>query len=288
MKQKKSHYLIRSSAVFVTAGLLIVSFGSATIVGPLPMVPTRQLIVDNVGTQTVKDLARVGLLRNLSQQAVEDLLSYQAKTGKSLAQILREPKWLQRLGLSANTFKATWYASNPFDLLPIDLQISIRRSKTSFKNRAELAKWLAQRDAPARWREAVDLALIETTPENLWRASRGLKPYARNGQFLQPIVVEKDKGVFDIFDGHIATDPTVIPTNSKVLILVRINGQDRILRVKATDIGQAIKGKHVDLPIRLKPRYGKNHAIRFPGEYIRNPNIVILSTSKKVNPGRKA
>lgn len=288
MKKNKPHYFVRSAVVFTTAAFLIAGLGGASIVGPLPIPGVPQFVPDQVGTQTIKDLARVGLLRSISQSVIEELLAYQEESGKSLAEILREPKWLQRLGLSASTYKATWYAANPFDLLPVDLQISIRRAQTPFKNRTDLNKWLERRHAPERWKEAIRLALIETTPANLWRASRGKRPYAKNGQFLQPIVVEKDKGKFEVFDGHIATDPRYIPTNSRVLILVQINGQERILRVKAADIGQAIKGKHVDLPITIKPRYGKNHAILFPGEYIRNPNILILSPSKNVSRDQKA
>jgi hypothetical protein len=172
--------------------------------------------------------------------------------------------------------------------LPVDLQIAIRRHETPFMTRGDIYKWLQKKNAPWRWSEALDLALIETTPENLWRASRGQRPYAKNGQYLQPIVVEKEKGIFEVRDGHIATDPRVIPTNSRVWILVRIDGQERILRVKATDIGPAIKGRHVDLPIAIRPRYGKSHAIQFPGDHIRNPTILILSPAKRFNRDRKA
>jgi len=289
MKKMTGHYMIRSFAVFITAGL-IVGFGGASIVEPLPLPldMSRHLTMDPIGTQTVKDMARVGLLRQLSQASVEELLSYQVQSGKSLSEILREPKWLKRLGLSASRFKATWYASNPFDLLPVDLQIALRRTSKPFKTRPQIAQWLRSKKAPARWVKAVDLALVETTPENLWRASRGKKPYAKNGQYLQPIVIEKEPGNFDVRDGHIATDPRVIPTNSRILILVRINGQERILRVKATDIGEAIKGRHVDLPIAIRPRYGKTHSIEFPSDYIHNPSVLILSPSRKVNLDRKA
>ncbi len=270
------------------AAFLIVSFGGASIVGPLPADVARPVQVDQLGTQSVRDLQRLGLLSSLSQESVEELLSYQSQSGKSLAQILHDPKWVQRLGLSADTFKATWYAANPYDLLPIDLQTAIRQTQQPFESRRHINKWLKAMNAPERWKDAIDLALIETTPINLWRASRGQKPYAKNGQYLQPIVVEKESGVFDVRDGHIATDPRYIPTNSRVILLVRINGQDRILRVKAADIGEAIKGQHVDLPIAIKPRYGKNHSIRFPGEYIRNPTVIILTPSRKVSRGRTA
>lgn len=288
MKKRNTNFIIRRTAMFVTAGFLIVGLGGASIVGPVPMTASRHFVIDPVGTQLVRELSRVGLLRQLSQDQVEELLTSHQQSKKPLAEILRQPKWLQRLGLSASTYKATWYASNPFELLPVDLQISIRRTQRPFKNRTELNQWLDVRHAPVRWRKAIDLALIETTVENLWRASRGKRPYAKNGQYLQPIVVEKSKGVFDVQDGHIATDPAFIPTNSRVLILVKINGQERILRVKAADIGAAIKGKHVDLPISIQPRYGKNHAIQFPGDYIRNPEVLILSPSGKVSRDRKA
>lgn len=270
------------------AAFLIVGLGGASIVGPTFDLPVRRIVIDPLASQTLKDLIRVGLLPKTSQASLDELLTYQSSSGKSLAAILREPIWLERLSLTANTFKATWYASNPFELLPTDLQFAIRKSKNPFESRSQIKRWLQNSKAPQRWVDAMNKALIETTPENLWRASRGKRPYAKNGQYLQPIVVEKSDGQFETFDGHIATDPNIIPTNSRVLILVRINGKERILKVKATDIGQAIKGRHVDLPISLRPRPSKNHAFLFPGKYIRNPTIVILSPAKKVSRDRKA
>jgi 3D (Asp-Asp-Asp) domain-containing protein len=248
----------------------------------------RHLVVDPIATNTVKDMARLGLLQRASQSDIEELLTYQGESGKSLAQILREPVWLQRLGLSADSFKATWYAANPYDLLPVDLQIAIRKTQKPFESRTHINKWLAAINAPARWVQAVDLALIETTPINLWRASRGQKPFAKNGQYLQPIVVEKERGIYEVRDGHIATDPSIIPTNSHVLLSVKVNGKYHLIKVKASDIGEGIKGHHVDLPIAVKPRYTKNHAIQFPGKYIGNPNVLILVPQKKVSRGQKA
>ncbi len=275
--------------VFVFAAFLIVSFGGASIVGPLPIDATsRPVIQDPVGTRTLKDLAHLGLLQRGSQADIEALLTYQSQSGKSLAQILREPIWLQRFGLGANTFRATWYAANPYDLLPVDLQIAIRKTQKPFQSRAHINKWLVAINAPHRWIESIDLALIETTPINLWRASRGKKPFAKNGQYLQPIVVEKDRGIYEVKDGHIATDPSIIPTNSHVLLLVKVNNDYHVIRVKASDIGGGIKGHHVDLPISIKPRYTKDHAIQFPGRYIGNPNVLILMPQKKVSPNQKA
>lgn len=280
--------IVRSTVVFVMAAFVIVGFGGASIVGPLPLdLTTRQFIADPAGTNTLNELAHLGLLKNLQEKAIEELLTYQNTSGKSLAEVLHDRKWLQKLGIVGSTYKATWYAANPFDLLPVDLQISIRKTQTPFYNRAHIKKWLKAVHAPDRWKTALDLALIETTPINLWRASRGERPYAKNGQYLQPIVVEKATGAFEVRDGHIATDPRIIPTNTKLLLVVRINGQERIIKVKATDIGEAIKGRHVDLPIAIKPRYTRNHSIVFPGEYIRNPEVLILFPGK-VSRGQKA
>jgi 3D (Asp-Asp-Asp) domain-containing protein len=101
-------------------------------------------------------------------------------------------------------------------------------------------------------------------------------------------VVEKSKGVYEVRHGHIATDPRVVPTNSEVLLLVRVNGEERLLRVKASDVGQAIKGRHVDLPIYIRP--GSQVAvssIRFPKEYVRNPTVQILQPLASVSPSQK-
>ena len=70
---------------------------------------------------------------------------------------------------------------------------------------------------------------------------------------LEPIVIDHGKGRIEVRDGHIATDPRYIPTNSELVLLVRIQGEVRVLKVKATDIGGAVKGMHVDLPIQVGP-----------------------------------
>ena len=224
------------------------------------------------------------LITNGSSYAgsVDNLLTYQRRTGRSLAQILREPFWAASLGLASTSFKATWYAANPFDMLPKDLQVAIRETKEPFKSRSEIEKWCEALNAPEHWRSSLNFALIETTASNLWRAARGLRPFTKNGQFLEPIVIERGGGVFDVNEGHIATDPAIIPTGSTVLMLVRVGGKDRLLRVKATDIGSAVRGEHVDLPIQIRP---KNSApltapIRFPKEYIRNSSVLIFTPAK--------
>ena len=59
-----------------------------------------------------------------------------------------------------------------------------------------------------------------------------------------PLVVDHGLGRSGRFEvrgsAHIATDPAVIPTMSEVLILVRIDGKDRVLRVTAADTGAAM------------------------------------------------
>jgi hypothetical protein len=74
-------------------------------------------------------------------------------------------------------------------------------------------------------------------------------------------------------------------------MLVRVGGKDRLLRVKATDIGSAIRGAHVDLPIQIRPKKSANLTapIRFPKEYIRNSSVVILKPATgKINRDQKA
>jgi hypothetical protein len=102
-------------------------------------------------------------------------------------------------------------------------------------------------------------------------------------------VIDRGNGSFEVRDGHIATDPRVIPTNAEVLLLVKINGEDRVLKVKATDIGGAIKGHHVDLPIELSPGATRTlpHVI-FP-HALRNPSVQILTLPHRyINPDQKA
>ena len=262
----------------VVAALLAVRYGMASIATSPTIIPPERLRVDAAATQTLRELNRLGLLRMAPQPAVEHLLTHQRRTGRSLAQLLRDSFWIKSLGLRSTAFKATWYAANPYDLLPKDLQTAIRETPDMFRSRKELEKWCDQKSAPEHWRKALNYALVETTASNLWRASRGLRPFTKNGQFLEPIVVEKGGGVYEVREGHIATDPSVIPTGSVVLMLVRVGGKDRLLRVKATDIGAAIKGTHVDLPIKIRPKGSSNPMapIRFPKDYIRNSTVLIL------------
>jgi hypothetical protein len=164
----------------------------------------------------------------------------------------------------------------------------IRQRKEPFQSRAHVWEWCRARNLPARWREALHVALIETTPLNLWRASQGKRPYAKNGQYIEPIVVDHGHGDIEIKDGHIATDPKVIPTNTNLILLVRIKGEYKLVRVKAADIGAAVRGRHVDLPIQMSiPKKPFPH-FRLPKEYISNPTVHILTPIPRVNRGQKA
>jgi hypothetical protein len=269
--------------VSVVAGFLVVSLGGASIVGPIfPAAPARVLAPDTVATQQLQQLRHLGFLSRLNEEDTEHLLTQLDSGHVNLGRLLARPEWQKRLGFSAQTFKATWYAANPFDLLPIDLQIAIKRSKQPFRTSKDIKLWCKSHNAPARWVDAFNKALVETTAVNLWRASRGKRPYAKNGQYLQPIVVEKTPGVFDMVDGgHIATDPRVIPTNTKLWLLVQVEGQERLIRVKATDIGGAIRGKHVDLPVALKSHAtGHEHGFYFPNQHLHNPTVVLFIPKK--------
>jgi hypothetical protein len=266
-------------ASVVAALLLGVQLSTASLPsGPRP-VPAEPLRLDPNATQTLRELNRLGLLRNAPPGAIDKFLTYQRRTGRTLPQIMRERFWATSLGLAPVQFRATWYAANPFDLLPKDLQVAIRETEVPFKSRKDLEKWCDASNAPEHWRSSLKFALIETTASNLWRAARGLRPFTKNGQFLEPIVIERGGGVFDVKEGHIATDPAVIPTGSKVLMLVRVGGKDRLLRVKATDIGSAVRGEHVDLPIQIRPKGSAplTAPIRFPKEYIRNSSVIIFT-----------
>src|SRR5689334_17714777 len=72
--------------------------------------------------EEIRELDRIGLLNQLSPQITAELLDYEWQSGKNLAQVLQEPVWCHRLGLSKNEFKVTWYLSNPYEVLPEGLQ----------------------------------------------------------------------------------------------------------------------------------------------------------------------
>lgn len=244
--------------------------------------------VDPLTQETLNELERLGLLESASPGAVNALVSFRRVSGKSVAAVFRYSSWAERFGLKSERFRATWYMANPFDLLPAELQDAIRARKIPFRSRTHVWQWCRANRVPSIWRKALYAALIETTPHNLWRASRGLPPYVKNGEFLKPIVEDLGGGRFVIKDGHIATDPTVIPTGSDVLVLLRVQGIDRVVRVTAADIGAAIKGKHVDLPIRVGPDTALLPATRLPKEHIRNPYVKVLRRLKPISPDQRA
>lgn len=285
--RKMRHPYLRGTIWFAGAALCLVSLLGAPLFQSL-------LPLDNGYTfqmSATKDtLETLGLGNKLDKEAMADLIRYQRITGKSLAQVLAEPGWASKLGFSTERFKATWYISNPYDLLPTDLQLAIRNKPTPFKTREQVWDWCKTKKASANWKKALKAALVETTPHNLWRAARGGKPYAKNGEFLKPIVFERPGGAYDVDEGHIATDPRYIPTNTEVLLLVRIGGKDRILKVKATDIGGGVKGKHVDLPIHLDSRKrGYLPNVLLPKQQISNPSVrILIPHSLKTNPNQKA
>ena len=289
MRVLKANWYLRSLLWFILAGSLFMGLCGASIISPAGPVPGRGFRLDPQASAFLQEINQLGFMSHASQGTIEQLIAYQRESGKSLGQILQEPGWPERLGFASTRFKATWYAANPFDLLPPDLRKAIKRHPTPFRHRRDLNAWLSSVNAPDRWRRAIRVALVETTASNLWRASRGLRPYAKNGQLLEPIVVEHDKGVYEVRHGHIATDPRVVPTNSEVVLLVKVNGEDKVLRVKASDIGAAVRGRHVDLPIYMKPgsQVGLPY-IRFPKEYIRNPTVQILRPAATISRGRTA
>ncbi len=278
MKKIKRQLYFKSLFWFLGAGFFLVSAVMGSFVGALTNGEViRSYPQFGKSRGAVRELARIGLLDRMSPELVAEVLDYQWQSGKSLAQVLQDPVWCHRLGLSKNEFKVTWYLSNPFDVLPPALQKSIHERKTPFRSRTHVFEWSRANKMPKIYREALYKALIETTPENLWRASQGHRPYAKNGEFLEPIVIEHGKGTYEVRDGHIATDPRVIPTNQEVLLLVKVNGEDRVLKVKATDIGGAIKGKHVDLPIKISPEFTQTFPnVLFPSA-VSNPSVQILT-----------
>lgn len=289
---KNYHSHKRAVVAITLLALFLVNFGGASVLSPVAGTPISPLRFDTQSTLTLREMRRLGLLQAASQSTVEEILHYQQKTGASLAEIVKNPMWAKRLGLNSFNYAATWYMANPFDVLPKDLQRAIKNdAKNQPKSRAQLKKWcdLKNPERAALWKQALDKALVETTIENLWRGARGARPFAHNGEFLKPIVIDSGNGKMVVQDGHIATDPALIPTNTTVLLLVRIQGEDRILKVKATDIGGGIRGRHVDLPIYVD---GKNMTpmphTQLPSKHIGNPMVRILTPLKKVNPGRKA
>ena len=51
--------------------------------------------------------------------------------------------------------------------------------------------------------------------------------------------------------------------------------------MKATDIGGAIRGQHVDLPVSLKSHAtAKEHSFYFPNQHLRNPTVVLFIPKK--------
>src|ERR1044071_9034212 len=204
MKKIKRQVYIKSLVWFIGAGFFLISAVMGSFVGSLS---TGEIFRSFPGLgksrEAVRELERVGLLGRLTPELTAQLLDYQWETGKNLAQILQDPVWCNRLGLSKNNFQVTWYLSNPYEVLPVALQKAIREKKTPFRSRAHVFEWCRVNGMPRVYRDALYKALIETTPENLWRAAHGQKPFAKNGEFLEPIVVDRGSGFFEGRDGHI-------------------------------------------------------------------------------------
>jgi hypothetical protein len=273
-KQTRSIKLIicLGMAAFFITGLVRGSFESASGKDARFLYPEVRTARNN----TLHDLDHLQMLSSMPSMVLADLLDYQAETGKSLPTILRDPAWCKKLGFKSKEFRATWYAVNPYQLLPSGLKEAIENKKTPFHTRSEVHAWARTNQFPISWRRALDKALVETTPTNLWRASRGNRPYAHNGEYLEPLVVDHGNGQMEVRDGHIATDPRVIPTNSEVILVLKIQGEDRLIKAKAKDIGGAIKGAHVDLPVQLSRKSQPFPHTRFPKE-IRNRVAMVLT-----------
>ncbi|MFN0118248.1 MAG: 3D domain-containing protein [Elusimicrobiota bacterium] len=277
---KQNNKWVHSSIGFVILALILVGLSGASIEVPVmphePEILAQEFKFDAQSTGLIEKLDQLGLLSRLNEDRLDEFLELQINTKRSLAQILNDKEWQKELGLTSNRFLATWYVANPFEMLPVEIQKGIKKVSVPFKTRRDISRWLEQIKAPSIWTKAIEVALVETTPQNLWRASRGLRPYAKNGQFLEPIVIDHGKGKIETREGHIATDPRVIPTNSKVILLVRVKGKDHVLKVKAADIGQAIKGYHVDLPVHMSKPKNPMPYLRLPREYLHNPTVQIL------------
>ena len=269
---------MKSLSGFFGTGFLLVSLVGISYVHTMDVHHRRSAYESGLlAAETIQGLDYLRLAENGKGKELRRLLKYQRETGKTLSQILREPEWGPRLGVSARRYKATWYMANPFDVLPTGLQEAIRQREIPFKSRTHVWQWCRTNNVPAAWRKALYAALIETTPYNLWRASRGQRPYTRSGAFLEPLVVDHGSGRLEVRRwGHIATDPAVIPTNSNLLLMMTVDGRERLVKVKAADTGGAIRGKHVDLPIHLGPDVAPMPHTLMPLE-IRNPFVEIVA-----------
>jgi hypothetical protein len=203
---------------------------------------------------------------------------------EAFQRILDDPEAIRKLGLVTQDFKATWYLANPFELLPGKLQKAIRHRKTPFRSRRQVITWLTDIKAPRSWRKAIKQAFIETTPQNLWRASRGLAPLAKNGKHLKPIAIQSPTGELILRQGDIATDPKVIPPNSDVLLIIQAGNRRECILAKAADEGSGIRGRHIDIPVRLNPRLNPPLPhLRFPKEF-GHPRVTVVLLGKLPRP----
>jgi hypothetical protein len=195
-------------------------------------------------------------------------------------QILDDPEQMHKLGLVTQDFRATWYLANPYDLLPTGLQNAIRQRKTPLKSRRQSFDWLNAINAPRAWKKALRKAFVETTADNLWRASRGKAPYAHNGEILKPVAIQSPTGELILQQGDIATDPRVIPPNSDVLLIIQAGDHREFVLARAADRGSGVRGHHIDIPIRLEPRLNAvlPH-LSFPKQF-HHPRVTVVLLGK--------
>ncbi|OVE75520.1 hypothetical protein BVX98_07330 [bacterium F11] len=228
-------------------------------------------------------LEKLNLAQRGSDKDVKSLIQIVNNNNQTLAQVLLDPSWQNRFKLKSQEFKATVYYSNPFDLLPLKLQTLLKGRERPFETRNDIWEWLKKHDPSPSWKKAMKIALRQTTPRNLWRSSQGKSPFAKGGKPLKPLIIDHGNRNYELRDGgHIATDPSIIPTHSNVWLIFNIKGKDRIVYVSAADTGGNVKGKHVDLPIKAGSDWEKLPGTKIP-KSLQITNLTVLTPTLPVS-----
>src|SRR5690348_12037838 len=108
MKKISSTVYYKSLFWFLGTGFFLVSAVTGSFVASLA--PAERSLSRPIFGRTheaVLELDRLGLLDGMPANLIAELIDYQWETGKTLAEILEDENWCERLGLKRKEFRVT-------------------------------------------------------------------------------------------------------------------------------------------------------------------------------------
>src|SRR5437868_1106481 len=117
MKNLSRKIYYKSLFWFLGTGFFLVSAVTGSFVASLaPGERTLSRPIFGRTREAVVELDRLGLLQQMPAPLIAELVDYQWQSGKTLAEILEDENWCERLALKRQEFRVTWYLSNPYQV----------------------------------------------------------------------------------------------------------------------------------------------------------------------------